>query len=62
MKSRNKKILLQMTMSAAMMVCLSGCSYSGNQTGYGWLPSAVLKILYLCTYKKIPPELAVFFY
>lgn len=40
MKRRNKKILLQMTMSAAMMVCLSGCSYSGSQTGFIQQPKA----------------------
>lgn len=34
MKRRNNKILLQTAITAAMMACLSGCSYSGNQTGF----------------------------
>lgn len=37
---RNNKILLQTAIAAAMMACLSGCSYSGNQTGFIQQPKA----------------------
>lgn len=40
MKRKNKKILLQAAVAAAMTAYLSGCSYSGNQAGFIQQPKA----------------------